>query len=177
MSYLNKPSDTLMLDLINNTPGNIPVRRDQITFGKPIAKISSDPNVNTGLRVSAVVGKGYTGYVDVEYFRLDIASLFEGIDVILDVPDAQTSSDLLARLNAKYDLGIVATEVIENPVSHDVTDANGAMHTLFFKDSLVYIGHLTLWVGPEDGSNIIRWEDGSALRWEDGSVMMLEETA
>ena len=177
MSYLNKPSDTLMLDLINNTPGNIPVRRDQITFGKPIAKISSDPNVNTGLRVSAVVGKGYTGYVDVEYFRLDIASLFEDIDVILDVPSAVTSSDLLERLNTKYDLGIVSTEVVESPVSHVTTDANGAKHTLVMKDSLVYFGSLVLWVGPEDGSNIIRWEDGTAMRWEDGSVMMLEQPA
>lgn len=174
MSYLNKPSDTLMLNLINGTPGNIPVRRDQITFGVPATKVTADPNVNTGLRVSAVVGNGYTGFVDVEYIRLPIADLFSGIDVILDVPSAATSSDLLARLNAKYDLAIGSAEVVESPVSHTPTDGNGAKHTLVMKNSLVYTGTLTLWVGPEDGANSLRWEDGTVMRWEDDTVMMLE---
>lgn len=105
---------------------------------------------NTELLVTATRSSPYVGSVTVEYDRLDLERLFRNIAVNLDVKGAKTTSDLLARLNARYGLAIAKEEVVEEPVPERNEENPVVNHTIKIKDtSLVYIGELAVTIGED----------------------------
>lgn len=148
MSILTKNSFELIIDLIN-AANNSTLDETKVSFGAP-APLTDDPsNHNTRTTVASVRGGGYVGSVNVTYNRLDIALLFNGIDVVIDVPDAVTTADLLPRLNEKYGLGLEVSDISDTNI--DKSSGTGSYtHTLVISGgSYAYIGSLSLIVGAE----------------------------
>lgn len=157
MGKYNKPSDVLVIDLINETNTDastnvsININSSQVVFGKP-SKVEAGEGIdwNTLLRVTATRSSPYVGSVDLQYNRLDITKLFKNIAVNLDVKGATKTSDLLARLNDRYGLSIDAKEVVENAVATRDEDHPVVNHTIVISDtSLAYTGTLDVTIGED----------------------------
>lgn len=149
-AFLNRPSFDLVVDLIN-VANTLALNDAKVTFGVPSALVDDDSDLNTALNVKAISGAGYRGAVDVKYNRLDLALLFKNIAVNLNVDlsviTGPTTKDLLATLNTKYGLDIDVTEIDDQPIN--VTVDGPSTHTITAKDSLAYIGSLTVSIGPD----------------------------
>ena len=157
MGKYNKPSDVLVLDLINETNTDadtgvsIGITSGQVVFGKPTVVAPAEGiDWNTLMRVTATRSSPYVGSVDLLYDRLDIGKLFKNIAVNLDVKGATKTSDLLARLNTRYGLSIDAKEVVENTVATRDDDHPVVTHTIVIADtSMTYIGELAVTIGED----------------------------
>lgn len=157
MGKYNKPSDVLVIDLINETNTDastnvsININSSQVVFGKP-SKVEAGEGIdwNTQLRVTATRSSPYVGSVDLLYNRLNITKLFKNIAVNLDVKGATKTSDLLARLNARYGLSIDEKEVVENTVATRDDDHPVVNHTIVIADtSLTFTGTLDVTIGED----------------------------
>lgn len=157
MGKYNKPSDVLVLDLINltnvdpDTGKSISLKTSDVVLGKPAAVAAADGiDWNCAVLCSATRASPYVGSVTLNYNRLNLTKLFKNIAVNLDVTSAKTTSDLLARLNARYGLAIDKAEVVEANVDA-LTEAKPTVtHTITIADSsLVYFGSLVVTVGPD----------------------------
>lgn len=157
MGKYNKPSDVLVLDLINatnidaTTQASINITSGQVTFGKPTVVAPAEGiDWNTLLLCTANRSSPYVGSVNLNYDRMDIGKLFKNIAVNLDVKGATTTLALIDRLNARYGLSIDPKEVVSSPVPALTEAAPVANATITIADtSLVYFGKIDVTVGED----------------------------
>lgn len=147
MSFLNKPSDELILDLVNAQikKNNLPqvLTLGQVSIGAVVAHVGDDDR-NSTVTIMSIPGVKYVGNVDCDYWRLDLAKLFLGISVNLDVEDPQTTADLVTKLNSKYGLALGEDDFVNDPVSGNtaIIKAKAA--------SPAYFGEISVTIGPDD---------------------------
>jgi hypothetical protein len=127
---------------------NGPLSPANATVGAPTA-LSSDPSgKNTAVTLTAIIGQGYTGTVNIDYNRLDIqadvfAVLAPAGATLVNAAFA-TNADLLAPLNAAYNLNLQPSD-LETPAAAIDTSALPMEVTLNIAlTSLTYLGNLVV---------------------------------
>ncbi|QOC54603.1 putative virion structural protein [Salmonella phage pSal-SNUABM-04] len=167
MKPLNKTSDLLVLDLINekNQQANLPLSK--IILNTPVVNDGDDKaDRNTRMTVKARKNSGYIGTQDVTYDRLDGEKLFLNVTAYLDVKEPKTTTDLLAKLNEQYGLKITEDDIIAatipdgtNPplTNPDDPDPIPVDHLVQFKDECyAYLGNIPVKIGakPQVGERL-----------------------
>lgn len=113
---LNKPSNALVLDLINES-NNIDLTFQEIEFQAPGLLVDDDDGKNTSLLVTAIDKHGFTGEVTVKYNRLDLADFEAGKPAVLEIPVDGSATDLITSVNNHFGLqlteGIDVEEIID----------------------------------------------------------------
>lgn len=100
-----------------NTVLNKNYTLEQINFTNMAPRLT-DPNFNTGLDVTAIIGSGYTGFKPIRYNRLDIGLFFGGALVIdASALVATTIYELLPAINSQLNLAIREDELVDGPVN------------------------------------------------------------
>lgn len=122
---------------------------EQVTFGIPA--INPDVSIlrNTKLRLTAVAGKGFRGYVDVWYNRIDLGILFKNVsaNVGLDITEGMTSDVLIPLINEKYGTQF-EVEDFDTPTELDIA---GGVATMTAKvDNVAYISSFDVKYGLEE---------------------------
>lgn len=92
-----------LLDLINRDNGTT-LTAAQVTVAAAAANVDGGILRDSTVRVNAVPGEGFKGFVDVWYNRIDLAVLFKNIDanVAYVAQPGDTTDALIPLINAKY---------------------------------------------------------------------------
>lgn len=175
LSILTKPSQELVIDLINYSNQTTLTNQHILVTGAKPGTSEDNANANTVATVESVKGSGYIGKVDIAYARLDIGKLFEKIAVNLDVGNVTPTkpADLLTFLNRKYGLNIATDEVKDGTI--DTTGSQPWSAQIEIADgSVAYIGTLTLTIGPDPEvgerlDTVILTKNLNGLIYPDGS--------
>lgn len=159
MKPLNKTSDLLVLDLINEKNSGANLELGKVKLGTPVPITEEDADRNTSLEVTARKNSGYIGKQDVTYDRLEGVPLFRNVTAYLDVKLPKTTTDLLPTLNSQYGLQITEDDIVPaaipdntNPplANPDDPDPAPVDHDIVFKDEcLAYLGKIPVKIGPK----------------------------
>lgn len=166
MIPLNKPSDELVIDLINhdNSSASLPVTK--VLFGDPAKNTAEGATKNTTLHIKARKNSGYRDAVDVNYNRLDFAKLFKNVNAFLNVNLPKSTADLIAALNTQYGLSLEASDLVVHTIDGDVNpvltnpedpDPAPVEHKLTANEKcLAFIGEVSVWIGaaPQVGERL-----------------------
>lgn len=167
MIPLNKNSDLLVLDLINEANVDADLELSKVTLGTPATNDGEDAaDRNTKLTVTARKNSGYVGAQDVTYGRLDGQPLFRNVTAYLDVKEPKSTTDLLATLNTQYGLSITEDDIDATvipdgvnvaPTNPEDPDPAPVDHEIVFKsECLAFIGKIPVKIGakPQVGERL-----------------------
>lgn len=156
MSVLTKAPAEIILDMIKAThAGDAKVAgltTQLVTFGLPTAASGQNPTRNTQLTVSSVEGSGYAGDVVITYNRLTFDQVVKTKDKVFTLGDATKVSDLVAEINARYNIALTADDYVDADLPAFTGEAN-EKHTFNLTanaDSLIFIGSIELTVKGEN---------------------------
>lgn len=102
-------AELLLLALINDEQGSSIAEAD-IAFGTPSAYAEGDARGDFETVVT-VSSPNYRDTIDIRYFRIDLGTLFSGINVTFPFGSAATVADLVPLLNQYYGLNFDASFV------------------------------------------------------------------
>lgn len=111
-----KSAAELLLDAINRA-NLVQFSKDELIFGTPTVADRSD--VNTQLELTASETSLYYGTVTVFYSRINLLPSFEAAGVLeIDIPGTGivSSLDVLHRLNTRYALSLVESDIVVEPI-------------------------------------------------------------
>ncbi|HHS7556207.1 TPA: hypothetical protein ACTPQ1_004497 [Salmonella enterica] len=159
MKPLNKTSDLLVLDLINEKNPDAELELGKIKMGVPTPVTTEGADRNTSLVLTARKNSGYIGEQTVTYDRLDGVSLFRNVTAYLDVKLPKTTVDLLDTLNKQYGLKVTEDDITPEPIPDntnpplddpDAEDPAPVDALITFKsDCLAYLGNIPVKIGPK----------------------------
>ncbi|QNR51822.1 putative virion structural protein [Xanthomonas phage Xoo-sp14] len=109
---LAKSGKELILELVN-AENSSAITEDQLVFGNPEA---TDAEQNTKLNLAAAADAPWNSFVDVNYDRLDLSTLFHGERAEVSVPKAATPADIICHLNYTYGTKFDVNEFTVTPV-------------------------------------------------------------
>lgn len=118
MLYKKNSTDTVLETI--NTENQItvnPLSLENVGFGVPLPVTTPGALQNARVRVYALREQGYSGNVDIEYQRLSLAHMFQGVTVLVQHDKPTLLSDLLPKLNAAYGLNLVKDDIVDQNVS------------------------------------------------------------
>lgn len=183
MKPLNKTSDVLVLDLINENNPDANLQLTKVTLLPPVDNTDEGATRNSKLTVKARKNSGYINSQDVAYDRLVGGALFRNIAAYLDVKLPTKTEDLLATLNAQYGLNIQPEDIVSAPIADgtnpplDDPEAEAApavQHTITFADDCyAFKGNINVLIGerPQVGerlSLVITQTELDGLQYPDG---------
>lgn len=166
MKPLNKTSDLLVLDFINEKNPGADLELSKITLGQPTPITDEGADRNTGMVLTAKKNSGFIGTQDVTYNRLDGVALFRNVTAYLNVNLPKTSTDLLTALNNQYGLKLTDADIIPaaiadgtNPplTNPDDPDPTPVDHVITFADTCyAYTGTIPVKIGakPQVGERL-----------------------
>jgi len=167
MKPLNKSSDLLVLDLINEKNTDAHLELSKVTLGEPVANDGDDSaDRNSKITLKARKNSGFVGTQDVTYDRLDGLALFRNVTAYLDVKEPTSTTDLLAALNSQYGLGIAVEDITPSaipagtnvpPTNPDDPDPAPVDHDIVFKDNcFAFLGKIAVKIGakPQVGERL-----------------------
>ena len=144
MSDLTQSGPTLLLGLINAANPNLPngpLTAGNVTLGAPSSNVGAN---NTQVTVTGVTGQGYSGTETFTYNRLDIGAMFTGWGKTATLTGGAAfhqTTDLLAPLNAAYDLDLQPSDVVNETLTGTVPYS----YTLkMAADSLTYLNQVNV---------------------------------
>ena len=146
---LNKSGRALVLDLIN-AANNITFTEDDFTWAQPVAVTGRADGRNTALEMTVVPTETLVGSQTVFYNRLDLSQLFNGIDLVFeDVPELVTTGNVVALINAQFELALDETDVVFEPL---VKEGEPPFVNVLKAQpgSYAYIGEVTFKVGTTE---------------------------
>ncbi|QVW28661.1 putative virion structural protein [Erwinia phage pEa_SNUABM_8] len=159
MKPLNKTSDLLVLDLINEKNPDADLELGKIKLGVPSPIADEGADRNTSMVLTARKNSGYIGDQTVTYDRLDGVSLFRNVTAYLDVKSPKKTEDLLATLNAQYGLKVTEDDIVSAPIADgtnppltdpDAPDPVPVDHTITFDAGCyAYLGTIPVKIGPK----------------------------
>ena len=159
MKPLNKTSDLLVLDFINEKNPNADLELSKILFADPEVNADGGAGTNTKLLVKARKNSGYIGDQTVDYNRLEGTALFRNVTAYLDVKSPKTTKDLLTLLNRQYGLKITEDDIISADIPADTNpplqdpdapDPVPVDHVITFNEKcLAYFGAIPVKIGPK----------------------------
>jgi len=171
MTILKQPSATIMLVQLNKD-NQTSLTDSQVRFGTP-DPVAEPVKGDTNLPILAKPGGGYVGSVLGYYDRLSLTTLF-GFKVVLIVEQLDSYADVVTAFSKQYGLGLVANEVVNNPLDPNNLDQDGnVIYTIVANKSLVYTGQVTVSILGTP-ANAIMTENGFALTTEDGRFLVTE---
>lgn len=156
MGHLTKPSNELVVDLINEANPNIqpPLQVGDVTFDAPTgaAEGASRNSIVVARGVRNAQGIGYRGQRTIRYDRLNLAQKMppddaETMEIMVPNDGFDTKLEVCDRLNAKYDLMIGADDIIDGPVDTSVLPATTVIHAK--ATSLAWTGSLPIKFVPD----------------------------
>jgi len=109
---LAKTGKELILELVNAENASA-ITEEQLIFGEPQ---STDSEQNTRLNLTAAPDSPWNSFVDVDYDRLDLNTLFHGERAEISVPKGATPADIICHLNFTYGTKFDVTEFKVTPV-------------------------------------------------------------
>lgn len=109
---LAKTGKELILELVN-AENDSTITEEQLVFGEPEA---TDAEQNTKLNLEAAPDAPWNSFVDVNYDRLDLSTLFHGERAEVSVPKAATPADIICHLNYTYGTKFDVNEFTVTPV-------------------------------------------------------------
>lgn len=109
---LAKTGKELILELVN-AENSSAITEEQLVFGNPEA---TDAEQNTKLNLAAAADAPWNSFVDVNYDRLDLSTLFHGERAEVSVPKAATPADIICHLNYTYGTRFDVNEFTVTPV-------------------------------------------------------------
>ncbi|ANZ48171.1 virion structural protein [Erwinia phage vB_EamM_Asesino] len=167
MKPLNKTSDVLVLDFINEKNSGANLDLSKIILGTPVENTGDDKaDRNTAMDVKARKNSGYIGDQGVTYNRLDGEKLFLNVTAYIDVKTPKTTTDLLPKLNEQYGLKLTADDIVPaaipdntNPPVTNPEDPDPAPvdHEIVFKDDCyAFLGKIPVKIGakPQVGERL-----------------------
>lgn len=166
LSYLNKPSHVLILDLINNDNRREFLSGD-VTVTNPRPSGRGDRNSQATLVPAE--GSLYYGSVEVFYNRLDLDAVLtnnEDSGLVLTVPNDGflDSGEICDRLNAMFGLQLTDEDVIVEPidlstvpVEYDFKANPSSLAWVGVKRILIVVGR-PLWEYTFDGQEAAGFE-------------------
>lgn len=167
MKPLNKTSDLLVVDFINEGNPGANLELSKIILGAPADNSGVDNDVrNTMMTIKARKNSGFVGDQGVTYNRLNGTALFLNVTAYLDVKEPGTSTDLLGTLNEQYGLKITADDIVATPIdagtnapvtSPEDPDPVPVDHFITFKETCpAYIGGISVKIGarPQVGERL-----------------------
>lgn len=140
----------ILCDLINSANATALVPAD-ITFSAPAVQASG--NRNTGVTITAVNGRGYKGFRDLTYDRVDLATVPGSRSNEFNLGSAVTAHDLLPAINAMYGINLQAEDVENDtlPVFNGTDPLEKEPFTLRAKaGSYIFRGSLLLSIDGND---------------------------
>ncbi|QVW55801.1 hypothetical protein pEaSNUABM9_00220 [Erwinia phage pEa_SNUABM_9] len=159
MKPLNKTSDLLVLDFINEKNPDADLELGKIKLGDPTPATGDSPDRNTSMVLTARKNSGYIGDQTVTYDRLDGTNLFRNVTAYLDVKSPKKTEDLLDTLNSQYGLKLTADDIVSatipdgtNPpvVDPDAPDPVPVDHVITFDTACyAYLGAIPVKIGPK----------------------------
>ncbi|ANZ48988.1 virion structural protein [Erwinia phage Derbicus] len=185
MKPLNKTSDLLVLDLINEANVDADLDLTKVILLPPVDNDEEGADRNSKLTVKARKNSGFIKTQDVTYDRLQGEALFRNIAAYLDVKLPTSSTDLLDQLNKQYGLKIQAEDIVPAPIAADTNppltdpeeDAPPAVqHVITFKDDCyAFKGAINVLIGerPQVGerlSLVITKTKLDGLQYPDGKT-------
>ncbi|ANZ48822.1 virion structural protein [Erwinia phage vB_EamM_ChrisDB] len=150
MSLFGKTAKELVYDLLvskNPLLAEKNVTIDKLIFDTPSHIGGSDTTpeekygrLNTSLKVSGDTDQNVIGDVELNYRRIFLDHLFDGMVLSVDGTGATTTLDLLPKIEEKYGIILQASEVKSQPVSGSkvTVTMNGS--------SLVWIGNFDIFL-------------------------------
>ena len=130
--FYQKPSLSLLYDLINKDNPNLPYVVSASTFVLHSGPKVMDPTTNNGRNTQvvmrAVPGGGYRGLVTLNYNRIDFANLFKDIEVIITHYTATQFYNLIEMFNSVYGMALT-TDEMSNPSWQNSASATSATVT------------------------------------------------
>lgn len=136
--YNQTPLQTVFALIASENPALTNATVTQFTLDK-VTVVSGD---STTARIRGKQGLGFTGIQTVTYNRINIATLFSGINLTLTQFTATKLSDLLPALNQKYGLNITAADLANDQAIS--SGATAGTFTLNLTSSLQYYGTINL---------------------------------
>ena len=164
-----------LIDLINENNPDLPWPLDKVNFiyGKPAPIVgATDAQPNTTVRVQAKFNSTYRGSIDVAYRRVNLATLFRGIPIIIYRwwSGYIYMRDLLPLINEKYGLNLAND--FGNGNSYHISES-GAKKALSQNDNnYFYTGSVQVQVfldKEELGLDILRVVDINRVAWPGGN--------
>lgn len=180
---LSRTSPELMIERINldnDLLGEDALKLTEVVMDVPFTVAPDADGRNASVLLLSVPEVKYRNDQTVYAKRLDVAEYFTstfGADPVrLNVKDAVTTQDLLARLNSLYHMQILPNEVQSTSIDYSKweEDGGGVPHDITFTYSYIFTGVLRVLIGEEYPQDAIQLEDGRPILWEDGSVMTLD---
>ena len=120
MSTLAKPSNELVVDLINADNGSN-FAYDELVLSPPVQNDIVNYNRNTSVIVTASNLFQFDGSQTFYYNRVDFSDLFEGLSIVLGGQGLSDISGLLPELNATFGLGLTMTDLQSQPFPSNPT--------------------------------------------------------
>ncbi|QXO09589.1 hypothetical protein pEaSNUABM11_00165 [Erwinia phage pEa_SNUABM_11] len=167
MKPLNKTSDLLVLDFINELNPDAELELSQVTLGDPAVNDGDDADDrNSKMTVKARKNSGYIGEQAVTYNRLEGSALFRNVTAYLDVKEPKSTTDLLAMLNTQYGLNITADDITPTaipdgvnvpPTDPEAADPVPVDHDIVFTDECyAFLGKIAVKIGakPQVGERL-----------------------
>lgn len=149
MGLYNKPVLDLLYDLINrDNPGLMtPLSsKNTLLLGGPFTTNLGSSGRTTRATFNAIVGKGYTGDLEVFYDRINLAYLFNNQIPKVTVPYLATSrAQMLPAINAALGLALTENDInIPNNTVTASTVASGSVTIGIAATCLAFTGSLTV---------------------------------
>lgn len=164
-----------LIDLINENNPDLPWPLDKVNFiyGKPVPIVgATDAQPNTTVRVQAKFNSTYRGSIDVVYRRVNLATLFRGIPIIIYRWWSGTifMRDLLPLINEKYGLNLAND--FGNGQAWDTGDSGAKRPLSQNANNYSYTGSVQVQVfldKEELGLDILRVVDINRVAWPGGN--------
>lgn len=145
--FYQKASIDLLYDLINKDNPTLPYVVSANTFvvhsGPKVMDPATNNGRNTQVVMRAVPNGGYRGLVTLNYNRIDLASLFKDIEVVITHYTANTLATLLPMFNSVYGMALTTDEMQNPSWTNSAASTTVAITTAGVKNttaSLAFIG-------------------------------------
>lgn len=109
----NKSSIQLALDMVNSRL-NSSLRPRDVRFED--VKYLEEGFFNTSAKIVPIPGSGYQDPAVIQYDRINIASLFRGMTVVVQPAYQKIVSDYLQTVNDKYGLALTSEDIVDGVI-------------------------------------------------------------
>lgn len=158
MIPLNKPSEELVIDLINRDNPDAHLKATKVLLQDPVVNEGEGETLNTRVVVKARKNSGYRDSQEVKFDRLNLADLLRNVNVFVNVHNPKNTAELLVELNKQIGTKLAASDLVIHDIAAGVNpplanpedpDPEPVAHKLTaISTCRAYIGEATIFIGP-----------------------------
>lgn len=125
--YYNKPTNTLVFDLIKEANPDSDFTEDQVRLTSFTTNTNGDTTRNTAGKLVAILGMGREGEIALTWNRPDVAEIFRDVDVYVSVTDKFKKSDLLAEINLNFGFQLAAEDIYDEVLNLSIVPVQSVL--------------------------------------------------